>query len=331
MEFVNSTCDPDDSLLAPFLDPREFQKQLALLSVSKGDWGNVNDVQTTVLKCHPGRRCAFQVNLKTGDTSRELVGKVYKKEHPNVFEVMTAIRKEGFGDGAEFSIPRPIAYLPALRLLLVEKVEGGHAAQLFLEGEALARERAAKRCAQWLARFHTLKSVPGDVMDANEVFHGSFKMCKQLAERCPSLGAKGQRLLDKLEPAWNSLADIPMAPGHGDFVPAHVFLSGDRVITVDWDSFMLADPTRDVARFLLGIRRIAERHHGSIRALDSSAELFLETYLSEGDGRVAKNLPFYMAALCLRQAKRFVGRKRSRWEERAEALLDEGLRALAAQ
>jgi len=145
------------------------------------------------------------------------------------------------------------------------------------------------------------------------------------------LEAKGQRLLEGLEPAWKSLFDIPVAPGHGDFVPAHVFLASDQVITVDWDSFILSDPSRDVARFLLGIRRLAERHLGSIRALDSCAEIFLETYLTEGNERVAKNVPFYMAALCLRQAKRFVGRKRPRWQERAEAVLDEGLRALGSE
>jgi Phosphotransferase enzyme family len=331
MEFVNSAFDPGDSALAPFLDPQEFQKQLELLSSSERDWGAVGDVRTTVLKCHPGRRCAFQVTLRTGDSSRELIGKVYKKECPNVFEVMTAIRREGFGEDAEFSIPRPLAYLPALRLLLVAKVKGAHAAQIFLEGEAPEREMAARRSAKWLARFHTLKSIPGEVLNSNEVFRRSFKTCKQLAERCPSVEAKGQQLLEGLEPTWKSLLDIPVAPGHGDFVPAHVFLASDKVITVDWDSFILSDPSRDVARFLLGIRRLAERHLGSIRALDSCAEIFLETYLTEGDERVAKNVPFYMAALCLRQAKRFAGRQRPRWQERAEALLDEGLRALAAQ
>ena len=156
-------------------------------------------------------------------------------------------------------------------------------------------------------------------------------MYKHLVESCPSLQSKARRLLEGLEPAWESLLDIPMAPSHGDFVPAHVFLADNQVITVDWDSFILCDPSRDVARFLLGIRRLAERHLGSIRALDCWAEVFLDTYLAEGNQQIAKNVPFYMAALCLRQAKRFVRRQRSRWQERAEALLDEGLRALAAQ
>ena len=290
----------------------------------------MGDVRTTVLKCHPGRRCAFKITLNAGDSCRELIGKVYTKQCSSVFEVMTTIRQKGFDDDAEFSIPRPVAYLPNLRLLLVAKVKGTHAAQVFLEGDSRERETAARRSAQWLARFHALRGIPGGILSPHKMLRKSSKTYKHLVESCPALESKAQRLLEGLGPAWESLLDIPMAPGHGDFVPAHVFLGGDQVITVDWDSFILSDPSRDVARFLLGMRRLAERHLNSIRALDSCAENFLDTYLAEGNKHVAKNLPFYMAALCLRQAKRFVRRQRSRWRERAEALLDEGLRALAA-
>lgn len=330
MESKNSALDPTDSALIPFLDPQEFQEQLGLLSSSAIDGGMVNHVQTAVLKVHPGRRCAFQVTLRTGESSRELVGKVYKKDCPKVFEVMTAIRREGFGEDAEFSIPEPLAYLPTPHVLLVAKVKGAHAAQIFLEGEERDREMAARRSAKWLARFHALTGIPGCALSSTTVLRRSFKACTGLAERCPSLESKGQHLLEGLNAAWRSLHDLSMAPGHGDFVPAHVFFAHDQVFTVDWDSFILADPSRDVARFLLGIRRLAEHHLGSIRALDSYAEVFLETYLAEGNERVAKNVPFYMAVLCLRQAKRFARRQRSRWQERAEALLDEGLLALAA-
>ena len=330
MEFATGALDSVDSALAPFLDPQEFQKELALLSSAEGDWGTVGDVRTTVLKCHPGRRCAFKITLNAGDSCRELIGKVYTKQCSSVFEVMTTIRRKGFDDDAEFSIPRPVAYLPNLRLLLVAKVKGTHAAQVFLEGDSRERETAARRSAQWLARFHARRGMPGGILSPHKMLRKSSKTYKHLVESCPALESKAQRLLEGLGPAWESLLDIPMAPGHGDFVPAHVFLGGDQVITVDWDSFILSDPSRDVARFLLGMRRLAERHLNSIRALDSCAENFLDTYLAEGNKHVAKNLPFYMAALCLRQAKRFVRRQRSRWRERAEALLDEGLRALAA-
>jgi len=328
MEFAHFALDPVDSAITPFLDVQEFQKQLALLSSSQPDWGAVEQVRTEVLKCHPGRRCAFEVSLRSGNVSHELIGKVYKKESLNVFEVMTAIRQAGFNDESEFSIPRPVLYVPALRLLLVEKISGLHAAQIFLEGHPRERKVAAVRSALWLARFHALGGIRGRTLRSDAVFNHCSKTCKRLADCCPSLASKGQRLLEALGPASAALKDIPVGPSHGDFVPAHVFLTGDQVVTVDWDSFVLSDPSRDVARFILGLRRLAERHLGSIRALDPCATLFQETYLSEGHRYVATNVSFYMAALCLRQAKRYVRRQRARWRERAEVLLDEGLRAL---
>lgn len=328
MEFANSALDPVDSALIPFLNAEEFQKQMALLSSAEPDCGPLQRVRTGVLKVHPSRRCAFEISLRMGDVSRELIGKVYKEDRPGVFEIMTAIRKAGFGDDVEFSIPRPLAYIPSLRLLVVTRVKGRNAAQIFLEGDVLERELAAVRCAQWLARFHALTGIPGSVLSSDKVYRRSFRTCAHLGECCPSLTLKGRRLLAALEPAWASLLDIPMAPSHGDFVPAHVFLADRQVVTVDWDSFILSDPCRDVARFVLGLRRLAERHLGSIRALDPYATLFQETYLAEGNRSIAKNMPFFMAALCLRQAKRFVRRQRSRWQERADALLDEGLLAL---
>jgi len=329
MKLATTVHDPMDSALAAFLDAAEFKKQLALLWPDVPEWSSVERIQTGVLKCHPGRRCAFEISLKAGLDFLELIGKVYKKDRPYVFEVMTAIRRAGFDEHAEFSIPRPLAYVSSQRLLLVTKAKGLHAAQVFLEGDAREREMAAVRSAQWLARFHTLTCIPGPVLGSDKVFRRSSRTCERLAERCPSLASKGRRLLEGLEPAFRSLVGVAMAPGHGDFVPAHVLFTDRQVVTVDWDSFALCDPSRDVARFLLGLRRLAERHLDSIRALDPYATLFQETYPASGDSRVSKNLPFYMAALCLRQAKRYVRRQRSRWRERAEAMLDEGLRALA--
>ncbi|PYV23254.1 MAG: hypothetical protein DMG24_14445 [Acidobacteria bacterium] len=97
----------------------------------------------------------------------------------------------------------------------------------------------------------------------------------------------------------------------------------------DWDVYDVADPTRDVAGFILSLKRQALRRLGSIRELDGAAQTFLEAYLTAGGHpRVASHLPFYTAAHCLRSAKWDVVRKPIGWREHAEALLDEGLRTL---
>src|SRR5438034_1759546 len=61
---------------------------------------------------------------------------------------MEEIRQAGFGDEEEFSIPRPLAYLPSLRLLLCEKVVGTRARSIIADPIAPDRIAAVERCAR---------------------------------------------------------------------------------------------------------------------------------------------------------------------------------------
>jgi hypothetical protein len=88
MELANTARDPMDSALTSFLDAPEFQRQLALLTTAEPEGGYAERIQPGILKCRPGRRCAFAISLKTGNISHELIAKVYKKERWNVFEIM---------------------------------------------------------------------------------------------------------------------------------------------------------------------------------------------------------------------------------------------------
>src|SRR2546426_7039917 len=85
-----------------------------------------------------------------------LIGKVYAKDRADVYQLMQELMGAGFGPDAEFSIPRPITYLPALQLLLQERVAGHPATKSFFSDSESERTQAAERCARWLARFHSI-------------------------------------------------------------------------------------------------------------------------------------------------------------------------------
>ena len=76
---------------------------------------------------------------------------------------MEGIRETGFGPRDEFSIPQPVGYLPSLRLLLQEKVEGPVASEVFKNGDERSRAEGAERCALWLAQFHARAPKVGPV------------------------------------------------------------------------------------------------------------------------------------------------------------------------
>jgi len=315
--------DPDIPTLGTVLNPKELSEQLRLVSSSQW-WSALREVRVQILEWRSTKRCTFEIALRT-----DLVGKVYAKDRPDVYQVMETLTRAGFGPEAEFSIPQPIAYLPSLRLLLQEKVEGIPAKLIFRRGDERQRGAAAGRCAQWLARFHALASPPGRVLDVEGILRRSERKSRLVSEEGGALAAKSEQLFERLKAAASSLGTIPMCPGHGDYSPYQVILAEGRTVVYDWDLYVIADPTRDEAKFMMSLKRQALHRLGSMRALDGAAEVFLKTYLaSGGHSQVAAHLPFYKAVFCLSGANRDVLTKAPKWRGWAEAMLDEGLRAL---
>jgi hypothetical protein len=312
--------------LSEVLDPVALAKHLGLVSGAPWNGGVVEDIRVRVLKHHEGERCTLEIGLRAGNTRYFLIGKIYNNDQPEVFRAMKEIQAAGFGPQEEFSIPQPFAYLPSLRLLLLEKVEGPAAKEIFKDGDECKRAAAAERSARWLARFQALAPKTGPVFDVQDWLDSLQKRSHQigkLSERCAD---KAARLIQQLQDASLLLGSVEMRPGHGSYSPAQLILPDSRTVAIDWDGYDLADPARDVGRFLYALRRWAVDKLGSIRALDRTAEVFLEIYRSSAPSGAETNLWFYKAASCLKLARTV-----PHWREKAEAMLDEGLRVLEAE
>ena len=322
--------DPDIPTLSAVLDPVELTKQIGLLPASQWPWGVPREIRVELLRWHAADRCTLEIAFRAASGWDRVIGKVYAADRPDVYQVMEGLERAGFGPEAEFSIPRPIGYLPSLRLLLQEKVEGMSAQKTFKLGDDRERAAAAERCARWLARFHTVAPPVGRVTDVEELLRRSERKWRFMMEEGGSWTAKSEQLFERLQTARSALAAVPMCAGHGDYAHNQVIFVEGRTVTWDWDVYDIADPTRDVASFIVTLERMALKSCGSVRALDGAAEVFLKTYLdARGQAPVAAHLPFYKAAYCLWEAHWEVKTKRKLgWGERAEAMLDEGLRTL---
>jgi len=316
--------------LSEVLDPIALVKHLRGVSLAPWNGQAVEEVRTRVLKHYFGRRCTLDIGLRTAKGWHFLIGKVYRKDRSNVFETMERIQQVGFGPQDEFSIPQPIAYLPSLRLLLQEKVEGPLADEIFEAGDEQSRAAAAERCGLWLARFHALAPKAGPASYARDYLDSdSMQRCsREMTKVGGHLADKVARLLQRLEDASSSLSPVEMCPGHGGYRATHVILVPGRTVTFDLDTYDVADPARDVARFVSALRSQALNQLGSIRMLDRAAEVFLNAYLAVGPPDVKKNLGFFEAASCLKRASHSLSRSLPDGQERAEAMLDEGLRVL---
>ena len=151
---------------------------------------------------------------------------------------------------------------------------------------------------------------------------------RRLSSLCEPIAEKAGGLFKRLEAAASDLQPIAMRTVHGDYTHHQVLLAEGRTVTVDWDRSSVADPSRDVARFIISLHRLGLGRLGSIRALDFAAEVFLKTYMATGRLDVGSRLPFYKAATCLQLAKYNLAHRVPHWREKIEAMLEEGLRIL---
>jgi aminoglycoside phosphotransferase (APT) family kinase protein len=318
--------DPAIPTLSAVLDPAELGEHLRqfLFQQTKG----LQEIQVRSLRHHAGKRCVVEVTLRTAQGWRCWMGKVYARDRSDVYRLMEGVRRAGWGPDEEFSIPQPIAYLQELQLLLQEKVEGQAATEWFLSDDESERTAAAERCARWLAKFHAIAPGMAPSLDRSSQLLSIERWFHRVASLGEPFAGKAGELFKRLEVAASKLRPAEMCTIHGDYTHHQAILAQGRTVTVDWDDYELADPSHDVARFTVGLQRLALRCRGSIQALDGAVEVFLNTYFSGYGPEAMRNLPFHKAAICLQLAKKDIRHRAVRWHEKAEATLDEGLRVL---
>ena len=319
--------DPTIPMLQKACDPIVLGEYLP--EALPSEWGAIRNVRVQVLRHRPGKgRCTFEVTLGTTRGCYSLIGKVYAADRLDVYQAMEEIRRAGFGSEDEFAIPRPVAFLAPLRLLLYEKVPGTRCLALILSPNESDRALAAERCARWLARFHAIAPRLGQVFRLSDQLISLEGHWRCFADHGFPFADKAGRLFDQLKATALGLGATEMCAGHGMYTCGQVLLAEGRTVTVDWDTYKVADPSHDVARMLVYLKRMGLKHLGSVHALDGAAEVFLKTYVATGRSYVTAHLAFQKAAICLEGAKRDVVKQTRERRERAEAMLDEGLRIL---
>ena len=326
MQFDLATDLADSGIpwLASVVDPHKFRD--LLFPVLPSQWGNIRDIQVVVLKHQPKRSCTVDIKLLTSSGQRELIGKVYASDRASLYRAMEEISRSGFGPEADFSIPRPLAYIPQLHLVLQEKIHGQAVTEIFRNGNECERAKAAERCARWLAHFHMHAPMSGPVFALTHERWESW--ANRLCKMGPPLGDKGRSLFKRLERANSAISPTTKCPCHGGYCHHQIIFAEARTAVFDWDNYCVANPSRDLAKFIIELQQLAAKLHGSSRALDATIEVFYETYTATSRFDLALSLPVYKASICLQRAQ---GHLRRGKLEKAEALLNEGLRVLAEE
>jgi ABC-type multidrug transport system fused ATPase/permease subunit len=257
----------------------------------------------------PSRRSLKQV----------MYGKVYGDGQGRlVGPAVTALRQhllDGSGSSLPFLVPRFQAYLPDLRLALLEAVPGSPLLPALIRarvGVAAApavagppAEGAVAACARIAAALHQSSIPVGAPRTLAEEIAGARAAVDDLAPMAPALAASLHRHL-------GAVGDLALDPpgqlgvAHGDFDPSQVLFDGPTTSLVDFDTVCLAEPAMDLGQFTghlaVAVRRAQDAAGVTHDGGEDLGSAFLREYLrlsgsSDPDVLLARVAAYRMVAL----------------------------------
>lgn len=331
-------------------------EQLSLMRLSYDKWLEtvrtrlLQHVQQNVLQYYP--ELATQHNLKVslarsprrkrytvifelavlredGTCARRIIAKAYRmtpghkndeqekaRKCENEFEIHKKIHEYFQKLEREFTVVRPIDYLPELVCLIIEKASGKDLGSLihetrhtFLHFDRSRNKLAThfQRAGRWLGLFHA--GFVGDITVPPQPppFEEQIRRC---FERLASSGVAAH-YLDTLQPRMQSLGSVfagtslPQTLLHGDLKPCHIFVTKRRVIPIDFGNVMLGIGYDEVARMLAEIQLVdfgltAPIHQ---RLVDDLQRKFILGYFGDEDWRPLLRF-YYICWLCAKWLRR---------------------------
>jgi len=148
----------------------------------------------TVVRGHPGSRWTLRYAVRQGGEDRILIAKVYARDRGDVAATLAALRRGEFGRGQRLQVAAPIAYVPALHLLLEEEA-AGQPARAALHG---GLPEVGERMARWLAAFHAAAPPLPAVYRLRDPLIQARHWARILRAHAPALAADSSRLLAAL-------------------------------------------------------------------------------------------------------------------------------------
>jgi hypothetical protein len=222
----------------------------------------------------PNSRCTILYDLEYPadlGTARRwpdlVVAKTYQGDKgQNAYAGMRALWDSPLARSEKLSIAEPLAYLPALKVLVQGPVREEQALSDLLRGalrsgtpEAMAAlQDYLGKTAVGLAELHRSGVRWGTAWSWADQLANVRKELEQLARVVPHLADAeailAAPLLGRLEMLAHTYPADPAVPAHGSFRPNQVLLSQGRIGFVDFDSFCQAEPALDLALFLSALK-----------------------------------------------------------------------------
>ncbi len=332
--------DPDLSTLAEAMDP-EFVRRLSVFGRA--------DAEPTVAVVHHPREGACVLRYRfpgeqahsAGQPWPTLYGKVYNDGTGDVVDgFLRALAREQTGHGVLYParFPKPVAYVPAMRLLVTEELAGEPLVPWLVKtvlapgagdrsDEEDALQTAVRESGRALAVLHGSDLATAPVRSAADELAAVQREIEVVMGVWPEVAERVRLRIDPLSDDVQEAPDFVLS--HGDFTPSQVLLDGHTPAVVDFDTLCWADPALDLGRYLAHLDLLARKVGGpSATALvENLAGEFLGGY-GEATARTASGaaavdrIAFFKATTLARTALNSCRQLKSYRLELAMSLLD---------
>ena len=259
----------------------------------------------------------------------QIIGKVYKERDKmeRSFKKMQHLWENGFsreaGDG--ISIPEPFLFLPDLRLLLMEEVEGKPLRPLVKK--MLATPDHMRLLARIAAKLHRCPIMPGEPFTAEDRLLHCDSEPGSIAQAYPHLADSIDYIYRTVRTIHMGIADNIYCLVHGDFHLGQVYIKNGNVWILDLDPLKYADPALDLAEIFVFLKRTAKKEgKANYNYIETLRDAFLSEYFSRMDWEIAGRIPLYEGLLHLKRANKFLRvQDEEGWETKVEKVVEQAV------
>jgi hypothetical protein len=225
---------------------------------------------------------------------RNVIGKGYADvDGAATFEILRELWQAGFGADRRRTISEPMAYVPALGLLLQDRAPG-KSLHRYLGHPARAIDEV-RRTAEWLAKLHSMRVARAAALPLSYEEERVRRYGQVLGRLFPGFARRIERIAGRVTASLKALGAALCVPTHGDFQPKNIHACADRITVFDFDRFALAHPARDLGHFIGQSMTMSYERTGTFREIEPWNAAFLEEYARRARRDAASALPIFVS------------------------------------
>jgi len=311
--------DPALPQISEALDPGAMTARLATLD---GIPPGSRVIAAEVLKHNHGKRCSLAYLLE-GDVGRRarLFAKVFKSRRgAAIFLQMrrlhAAVRRP------DLVLPHPLGYLPELRMLVTEYLDGYALASDLYDGRS---DEAARRMARAILELHACGVGCARRWVPRKELRNTADWIAGLTERDFENRERAWALLDRLALRSDRLPRKLDLPVHRDFYADQFWDCDGRTALLDLDDVRAGDPALDLGNFLAHLRLRPLQFPATADGCRLGRDVFLSAYREAAAKRLdlgrdlERRVRFYESTTLVRLAGVYASRER--WADTLPARL----------